>query len=112
MARAPSQPSASRRSWITSYVGVTAEEAALDLAQLGLADAEPLGSAVALRAGVLRARHYHRRTRAISLADCVAAETARALGDALATTDPHLLDTCHEENINIVVLPDSSGVHR
>ena len=90
-------------------VGVSDEEAALDLAQLGLADVEPLGSAVALRAGLLRAGHYHRRNRAISLADCVAAETARALDDALATSDPHLLDTCRDEGINVVVLPDSSG---
>lgn len=94
---------------LVRIVGASDEEAALDLAQLGLADVEPLDSAVALRAGLLRARHYHRRTRAISLADCVAAETARAAGDALATSDPHLLDTCHDEGIDIVVLVDSSG---
>jgi PIN domain nuclease of toxin-antitoxin system len=94
---------------LVRIVGVSDEEAALDVAQLGFSEIEPLDSALALRAGMLRARHYHRRTRAISLADCVAAETARARGDALATSDPPLLDTCHDEGIAIVVLPDTSG---
>ena len=94
---------------LVRVVGVSDEEAALDLAQLGLADVEPLSPAVALRAGLLRARHYHRRHRAISLADCVAAETARALDDAVATADPHLLETCRDESIAVIVLPDSGG---
>jgi len=58
---------------------------------------------------MLRAQHYHRRTCAISLADCVAAETACATGSALATSDPHLLDTCHAEEITTNPLPDSTG---
>lgn len=94
---------------LVRLVGVSDEEAALDLAQLGLADVEPLSPTVALRAGLLRARYYHRRDRAISLADCVAAETARALDDALATADPHLLETCRDESIAVIVLPDSTG---
>jgi predicted nucleic acid-binding protein len=94
---------------LVRIVGVTEEEAALDLAQLRLADVEPLESTVALRAGLLRARQYHRRTRAISLADCVAAESARAFGASLATSDPHLLDACRDEGIGVVALPDSSG---
>jgi PIN domain nuclease of toxin-antitoxin system len=94
---------------LVRIVGVSDEEAALDVAQLGLADVEPLDSNVALRAGLLRARHYHRRSRAVSLADCVAAETARALGESLATSDPHLLETCRDEGISVLVLPDSSG---
>ena len=57
----------------------------------------------------LRARHYHRRVRAISLADCVAAEVARRVGSPLATSDPHLLDTCHAEGIAYVALPDTRG---
>lgn len=94
---------------LVRIVGVTEEEAVLDLAQLGLADVAPLDSVRALRAGLLRSRHYHRRDRAVSLADCVAAETARSLDAALATADPHLLDTCRDEGIGVVVLPDSSG---
>lgn len=94
---------------LVRIVGVSDEEAALDVAQLGLADVEPLQSEVALRAGLTRARHYHRRRRAVSLADCVAAETARALRQPLATADPHLLDTCRDEGISTLALPDSSG---
>lgn len=94
---------------LVRLVGVSDEEAVLDVAQLGLADVEPLSPTVALRAGLLRARHYHRRNRAISLADCVAAETARALDVAVATADPHLLETCRDESIAVIVLPDSSG---
>lgn len=72
--------------------GATEEDAALDLAQLGLAEPAVVDSTLATRAGLLRARHYHRTTRAVSLADCVTAEGARAAGSSLATSDPHLLD--------------------
>lgn len=89
--------------------GADDDEAALDLAQLGLFDPDPVDGALALRAGLLRARHYHRRRRAVSLADCVAAETARASARPLASADPHLLDLCHDEAIDVVVLPDSTG---
>jgi PIN domain nuclease of toxin-antitoxin system len=94
---------------LVRIVGVTEEDAVLDLAQLGLADVESLDSVVAMRAGLLRARHYHRRERAVSLADCVAAESARAMNDAVATSDPHLLDLCRDESISVVVLPNSDG---
>ena len=85
------------------------DEAALDLAQLGLAEPVPIDSAAAMRAGLLRARHYHRRDRAVSLADCVVAETARSGSAAVATSDPHLLDMCDEEAIDVLVLPNSQG---
>lgn len=94
---------------LVRIVGANEEDAALDLAQLGLAEPDPLDAAVSLRAGLLRARHYHRRQRAISLADCVAIETARGAGAPVASADPHLLDTCHDEGIGVVALPDSSG---
>ena len=89
--------------------GATDEDAALDLAQLGLSTPTPVDEAIATRAGLLRARHYHRRTRAVSLADCAAAEVTRAAASALVTADPHLLDLCYEEAIATVVLPDSGG---
>jgi len=95
--------------YLVRLASVDEDEAALDLAQIGLADPPALGPAVAVRAGLLRARHYHRRDRAISLADCVAAETARTLDVPLATSDPHLLDTCAAEGIATVVLPDARG---
>lgn len=89
--------------------GASDEDAALDLAQLRLRAATPVDETIAMRAGLLRARHYDRRTRAVSLADCVAAEAARAAASALVTADPHLLDLCSEEGIATVVLPDSGG---
>lgn len=89
--------------------GATDEDASLDLAQLGLAAPEPVDAQLAARAGLLRARHYDRNHRAVSLADCVAAEVARSAGAALATADPHLLDVCHDESIAVIALPDSRG---
>lgn len=90
--------------------GEDEDEVALDLAQLGLLDAPALDAATAFAAGALRARHYDRRSRAVSLADCVAAETARTLGAEIVTADPHLLDMCRDERITVVALPDSGGV--
>ncbi len=60
-------------------------------------------------AGRLRACHYHRKRWAVSMADCIAAETARSRNEQLATLDPDLLDVCHAENIARVVLPQSDG---
>ena len=40
---------------------------------------------------------------------CVAAEVARSDDAALATADPHLLDLCREEAIDVIVLPDRGG---
>jgi PIN domain nuclease of toxin-antitoxin system len=94
---------------LVRLAGADEDEAALDIAQLGLDSPPPLDAAVARRAGLLRARQYHRRDRAVSLADCVAAETARSTGSAIATADPHLLDTCRDEGIACIVLPDSGG---
>lgn len=95
--------------YLVRIAGRDEAEAALDLTQLGLADPPALDSPLATRAGLLRARHYNRRTRAISLADCVAAETARSLNASLATADPALLDTCTAEGIAVIALPDTTG---
>lgn len=89
--------------------GASEDEAALDLAQLGLADALAVDTGLGLRAGLVRARHYHRKNRAVSLADCVAVEAARASHAPLASADPHLLDVCHDEGISVIPLPDSTG---
>lgn len=94
---------------LVRIAGASDEDAALDLAQLGLAEPAPLDASVATRAGLLRARHYHPRDRAVSLADCVAAESARSSGVPLATADPHLLDLCADEGIDLLALPDSTG---
>ncbi len=94
---------------LVRLMGADEEEAVLDLAQLGLAVPSPIAADVALRAGLLRARHYHRKTRAVSLADCIAAETARPESFRLASADPHLLDLCRDEDIAVIPLPDSTG---
>jgi len=94
---------------LVRLMGADEDEAVLDLAQLGLASPSPVEAAMALHAGLLRARHYHRRSRAVSLADCIAAETARPVGSQLATADPHLLELCREEGIALIALPDSTG---
>lgn len=95
--------------YLVRSAGTDEGDAALDLTQLGLADPSPLDRLVATQAGLLRARHYNRRTRAISMADCVAAETARSLDAPLATADPALLDTCAAEGIAVIALPDTTG---
>jgi hypothetical protein len=84
--------------------------AVLDLAELGLADPEPLDRSVALRAGLLRARRYHRIRCAVSLADCVVIEVAREHDASVATSDPHLLDVCTVEGITVLPLPDTRGL--
>lgn len=90
-------------------VGVDVENATLDLAELGLIDGSVVDSALGLSSGILRGRHYHRTRCAISMADAVAAETARSSGGRLVTSDPHLLDVCHRESIDVVVLTGSDG---
>lgn len=94
---------------LVRQAGADEEVATLDLAQLGLLDAATVGSRIGAAAGRLRARHYHRIRCSVSMADCIAAETARYRSEALATSDPHLLDVCHAEGIAVVVLPGSDG---
>jgi predicted nucleic acid-binding protein len=89
---------------LVRLAGAVEDEAALDVAQLALDPSPPLPLEIGTRAGLLRARHYQRRTRALSLADCVAAETARQMGASLATADPPLLATCAAEGIAIISL--------
>ena len=94
---------------LVRLVGVDEEDATLDLAQLGLLDAIPVSPAIGANAGRLRARHYHRIRRPVSLADCIAAETARARAEPLATSDGPLLDLCRDEQIVSTVLIQSDG---
>jgi predicted nucleic acid-binding protein len=66
-------------------------------------------SDIGLAAGQLHARHYDRRTRPLSLADCVALATAAELEDALATSDPPLAEAARTEQVLVIGLPDSQG---
>jgi predicted nucleic acid-binding protein len=85
------------------------DDAVLDLAQLGLIDAIAVDASTGNAGGRLRARRYHRTRCPISMADCIAAETARTSRRPLATADPDLLDVCHAERIEIIALPGSDG---
>ena len=94
---------------IIRLAGADEDDAVLDLAQLGLLDAIPVEASTGNAAGRLRARHYHRTHCPISMADCIAAEAARATERQLATADPDLLDVCHTEQIQTIPLPGSDG---
>jgi PIN domain nuclease of toxin-antitoxin system len=89
--------------------GVDEEDVVADLASLGMVTPQPLDVRSSLLAGRMRAKHYHRSDRQVSLADCVAAVITASLGGSLATSDPHLLDLCRDESIATVVLPDARG---
>ena len=87
-------------------LGADEDEAVLDVAQLSLTLPISVDLEVATQAGLLRARHYHRKNRAVSLADCVAAVSAQVTSARLASADLHLLDMCQ---IAVIALPDSTG---
>jgi len=63
----------------------------------------------AWRGGELRARHYHRRSRPVSVADCSLLAAAARSGEAIATADGDVLAVARAEGIGTVALPDSSG---
>lgn len=91
--------------------GRDADDVEGDLALLGHAGmrVHTLDAELALAAGRLRAGHYHRRDRAVSMADCVAAAAALELGLALATSDPALAALLRVEGGEVTALPDSRG---
>jgi predicted nucleic acid-binding protein len=60
-------------------------------------------------AGRIRAHHYDRRLRPISLADSVALATARELDEPLATSDRVLIEVARSEGCEVVGLPNSAG---
>jgi predicted nucleic acid-binding protein len=59
----------------------------------------------AWRAAELRIRHYHRKDRPLSLADCFLLAHAAA-GESLATADPPLAAAARTEGIEVIALPD------
>lgn len=66
-----------------------------------------LDSAVARRAAEIRARHYHRSSRRISLADAVLIASAQQ-DDRIATADPDVLAVADAEQRESVALPGQS----
>jgi predicted nucleic acid-binding protein len=67
-----------------------------------------LDSEIAWRAGEIRAARYHRKTSALSLADCVLLATAGP-EDEIATSDRAIAKTARKLGIDVVPLPDSRG---
>jgi predicted nucleic acid-binding protein len=63
----------------------------------------------AFEAARLRAAHYHRTNRAVSIADCCAAALALDRDAPLVTSDPALLGLIADENGRYMALPDSAG---
>lgn len=64
-----------------------------------------LDTPTARRAAELRARHYHRSSRPISLADAILLASAAA-GDRVATADADVLAVARDEGLDRVALPE------
>ena len=64
----------------------------------------PLDTASASRAAGIRATHYHRADRPISLADAVLVASAKP-ADRIATADPDVLFVAEAEGIRTITLP-------
>jgi hypothetical protein len=77
---------------------------ALDHLVPGVLQPVALDYAIACRAGQIRARHYHRSVRPISLADAVLVASA-GVGDRVATADPAVLAVAAAEGVATVPLP-------
>lgn len=69
----------------------------------------PVTPELAIEAGRLRSRRYHRQRAAVSLADCIAAALALRADQALATADPALAEVTLAEGGTVYPLPDSKG---
>lgn len=62
----------------------------------------------AWRAALIRARHYHRKACALSLADCFLLAAAGA-DDSIATSDQPVAAVARAERVTLVALPNSAG---
>lgn len=83
--------------------------AAADLQSAGLR-IEPCDSSLGLRAGQVRATHYHRQSLPISMADCMALATAERLGGTLVSSDQHLCELAAAVGVAVHPIANSSGV--
>lgn len=88
--------------------GASRDELESDLIGLGLT-VSGVDATMAFDAAVLRATHYHRTRRSVSLADCCAAALSLDRDVPLATSDPALLSLVHDEGGRYVALPNSAG---
>jgi PIN domain nuclease of toxin-antitoxin system len=69
----------------------------------------PVTEPIAILAGILRARHYDKRTAAVSHADCLAAATALRESQPLATADPPLARLVRAEGGKVIALGETKG---
>jgi len=88
--------------------GANRDELESDVVGLGVTVAG-VDSAAAFDAAALRASHYHRTQRAVSIADCCAAALALDRDALLVSSDPALLGLMHDEGGRYLALPDSAG---
>lgn len=56
----------------------------------------------------VRSRHYDKKGRAVSIADCFLLAHGLS-GEVIATSDPPLADVARDEGVDVVALPDSGG---
>lgn len=81
-------------------------EADLALAGVHPVDVDPV---ILVDAGRWRGRHYHRKDRPVSLADCVAGLSAVVLDLPFATSDRSCAEMVREEGGEVLALPDTRG---
>jgi PIN domain nuclease of toxin-antitoxin system len=91
--------------------GLRVETAArsVDLLLAGGLEVVPVDEEIAWLAGVLRARHWRRDSRPVSLADCAVLATGMIRHEPVATADASLIGAARAEGHPVVVLPDSQG---
>lgn len=85
-------------------------ERQIDLLLHGGLEVVPVDESIALRAGLLRARHYDSRKRHLSMGDCVALSTSQFLASPLVTSDRILADTAIDESMEVIRIPNSAGI--
>lgn len=75
----------------------------------GVSSAVASGESEAWQAAALRTKHYDRKNRALSLADCFLLAHAVDADAAIATADPPLAEAARSEGIEVIALPDPNG---
>ncbi len=65
---------------------------------------EALSARQALAAGAMHARHFDRRTRSVSMADCVVVALAADVGEPVASTDRAQLAVAVAEGVAVIEL--------
>ena len=84
-------------------------DAQLQLLCSGGLEVVPVDEEIGRLAGLLRARHWNRDSRPVSLGDCMALATAMTSREPLATADAALIGAARAEGHPVIVLPDSQG---